>query len=221
LALLDKPPPKGFARWTGPLLAEELCDIDVQYLWRFLRNQKIDLKARKSWCESNDRILPPRQPMSSASISTRPARPSCSASVRSPRSRPWSGRKALDVATGKVLGEHKKRRRRPTVTDRLNRDLRLMLGERLDVIGSRFFLRLRLAERQRRRADSAFAVTPGPTVVRKSQSLHTLSINIRGVSRVREGGPSMRLRNYQPHPRSSLRLIPPRHLPLRARAVSR
>jgi hypothetical protein len=54
LALLDKPPPKGFARWTGPLLAEELCDIDVQYVWRFLRNQKIDLKARKSWCESND-----------------------------------------------------------------------------------------------------------------------------------------------------------------------
>ena len=65
----------------------------------------------------------------------------------------------------------------PTVTDRLSRDLRLMLGERLDVIGSRFLLRLRLAERQRRRADSAFAVTPGPTVVRKSQSLDTLSIN--------------------------------------------
>lgn len=54
LALLDKPPPKGFARWSGPLLAEELCDIDVQYVWHFLRNQKIDLKARKSWCESND-----------------------------------------------------------------------------------------------------------------------------------------------------------------------
>ena len=97
LALLDKPPPKGFARWTGPLLAEELCDIDVQYVWRFLRNQKIDLKARKSWCESNDPDFaePPRQPMSSASISTRPARPSCSASMRSPRSRPWSGRKAI------------------------------------------------------------------------------------------------------------------------------
>src|SRR6202040_2241547 len=31
LALLDKPPPKGFARWSGPLLAEELCNIDVQY----------------------------------------------------------------------------------------------------------------------------------------------------------------------------------------------
>jgi transposase len=45
LALLDKPPPKGFARWTGPLLAGELCDVDVQYVWRFLRNQKIDHRA--------------------------------------------------------------------------------------------------------------------------------------------------------------------------------
>jgi hypothetical protein len=48
----------------------------------------------------------------------------------------------------------------PTVTDRLSRDLRLILGERLDVIGSRFFLRLRLAERQRRRADSSLCSHP-------------------------------------------------------------
>ncbi|KRQ02049.1 hypothetical protein AOQ71_36255 [Bradyrhizobium manausense] len=27
---------------------------DVQYVWRFLRGHKIDLAARKSWCESND-----------------------------------------------------------------------------------------------------------------------------------------------------------------------
>ena len=52
--LLDKPAPEGFARWTGPLLAEALGDVDVQYVWRFLRNHKIDLVARKSWCESND-----------------------------------------------------------------------------------------------------------------------------------------------------------------------
>ena len=37
LALLDQPPPKGFARWSGPLLAEGLGDVDVQYIWRFLR----------------------------------------------------------------------------------------------------------------------------------------------------------------------------------------
>ena len=54
LRLLDKPAPEGFARWTGPLLAEALGDVDVQYVWRFLRNDKIDLVVRKSWCESND-----------------------------------------------------------------------------------------------------------------------------------------------------------------------
>jgi transposase len=54
LRLLDKPPPEGFARWTGPLLAEALGDVDVQYVWRFLRSHKIDFAARKSWCESND-----------------------------------------------------------------------------------------------------------------------------------------------------------------------
>src|SRR6476660_7595033 len=47
LALLDKPPPNGYARWTGPLLAEALGDVHEQQVWRFLR-------GRKSWCESND-----------------------------------------------------------------------------------------------------------------------------------------------------------------------
>src|SRR4029077_2785126 len=54
LALLDQTPPEGYARWTGPLLAAALDDVDVQYVWRFLRAQKIDLAGRKSWCESND-----------------------------------------------------------------------------------------------------------------------------------------------------------------------
>jgi hypothetical protein len=31
-----------------------LCDVDVQYVWRFLREHNIDLVARKSWCDSND-----------------------------------------------------------------------------------------------------------------------------------------------------------------------
>ena len=48
LKLLDKSPPAGYARWTGPLLAGELGDVDVQYVWRFLRSNKIDLAARKS-----------------------------------------------------------------------------------------------------------------------------------------------------------------------------
>jgi hypothetical protein len=51
---LDEPPPNGYARWTGPLLAEALGDVHEQQVWRFLRIQKIDLSGRKSWCESND-----------------------------------------------------------------------------------------------------------------------------------------------------------------------
>jgi hypothetical protein len=34
--------------------AAALGDVDVQYIWRFLRAQKIDLVGRKSWCESSD-----------------------------------------------------------------------------------------------------------------------------------------------------------------------
>jgi transposase len=55
LALLDRPPPEGFARWTAPLLAGELGDVSDQYIWRFLRAQGIDLAGRKSWCVSTDR----------------------------------------------------------------------------------------------------------------------------------------------------------------------
>ena len=54
LTLLDEPAPSGYARWTGKLLAAALGDISEQYIWRFLRGQKIDLDGRKSWCVSHD-----------------------------------------------------------------------------------------------------------------------------------------------------------------------
>jgi len=54
LAMLDQPPPDGYANWTAPLLARALGDVHEQYIWRFLRARKIDLSGRKSWCESND-----------------------------------------------------------------------------------------------------------------------------------------------------------------------
>jgi transposase len=54
LVMLDQPIPKGRARWTCELIAEALGDVDVNYVRRFLRKQKIDLAGRKSWCESND-----------------------------------------------------------------------------------------------------------------------------------------------------------------------
>lgn len=44
----------GRGRSTGPLIAPERGDVDVQHVWRLLRAQKIGLAARRSWCESHD-----------------------------------------------------------------------------------------------------------------------------------------------------------------------
>jgi transposase len=88
LAVLDQPVPKGRARWTCELVAEALGDVDVNYVRRFLRKQKIDLAGRKSWCESvmsktclrhGIPISPPRLPMWSASIWRHPRMPLCCA----------------------------------------------------------------------------------------------------------------------------------------------
>ncbi len=54
LALLHREAPEGYANWTGPLIAKALGDVNVQYVWRFLRKHKIDLSGRKSWCVSKD-----------------------------------------------------------------------------------------------------------------------------------------------------------------------
>jgi transposase len=140
VALLDKPPPKGFARWTGPLLAESLGDVDVQYVWRFLRRHQIDLQARKSWCESNDPAFASKAadvvglyiaPPEKAIVLCVDEKPSIQALERAqgylklPNGRALTGQShdykrhgtttlfaALEVATGKVVATHSKRRRR-------------------------------------------------------------------------------------------------------------
>ena len=59
LAALDKPPPKGYATWTGPLLAEKL-GISDHYVWRILRKHQISLARRRSWCISTDPEFVPK-----------------------------------------------------------------------------------------------------------------------------------------------------------------
>jgi transposase len=54
LAVLERQPPDGYGRWTGPLIASELGDVHEQQVWRFLRQQRLDLDGKKSWCESDD-----------------------------------------------------------------------------------------------------------------------------------------------------------------------
>src|ERR1700751_4577651 len=129
LALLDKLPPQGYARWTGPLLAKALQDVDVQYVWRFLREQNIDLAARKSWCESNDPKFGGKaaEPVGLC-VDEKPsiqALERAQGYLKLPNGRALTGQShdykrhgtttlfaALDVATGKIMAEHSKRRRR-------------------------------------------------------------------------------------------------------------
>src|SRR5437660_1119273 len=149
LALLDRDPPAGFARWTGALVAAELGDVHEQYVWRFLRAQKIDLSGRKSWCESNDPdfvskaadivglYLAPLE--KNAIVICVDEKPSIQALERAHGclklrdGRTLTGQShdykrhgtstlfaALDVATGKVIAAHKSRRRRVEFLDFMN-----------------------------------------------------------------------------------------------------
>ena len=54
LETLDKPAPKGYAAWTGPLLARHLGDVSEHKVWRILRQSGISLTRRHSWCISTD-----------------------------------------------------------------------------------------------------------------------------------------------------------------------
>ena len=138
--VLDQPRPKGFARWNGPLIARALGDVDVQYVWRSLRKQKIDLAGRKSWCESNDPDFAAKAadvvglymaPPKNAIVLCVDEKPSIQALERAqgylklPNGRALTGHShdykrhgtttlfaAFEVATGKVRAAHKKRRRR-------------------------------------------------------------------------------------------------------------
>jgi transposase len=140
LAVLEGPPPTGFGRWMGPLIAAELGDVHEQQVWRFLRDQRIDLDGRKSWCESDDAEFAAKAadvvglylaPPEDAIVLCVDEKPSIQALERAqgylrlPNGRALSGHShdykrhgtttlfaALDLATGKVAATHKRRRRR-------------------------------------------------------------------------------------------------------------
>ena len=48
LKLLDEPPPKGYAQWSGPLLAQAMPKVSKDQIWRILRRHHICLQRRRS-----------------------------------------------------------------------------------------------------------------------------------------------------------------------------
>ena len=131
------------------MLARALVDVHEQYIWRFLRAQKIDLSGRKSWCESNDPQFVAKAaeivalhmaPPENAVVLSVDEKPSIQALERAqgylkmPNGRAMTGQShdyerhgtttlfaALDIATGKVTGRHYKRRRRIEFLDFMNK----------------------------------------------------------------------------------------------------
>jgi len=162
LGVLDDPPPEGCGRWTGPLIAARLGDVDVQYVWRFLRDQKIDLAARKSWCESNDPEFAAKaaeivglylDPPDSALVLAVDEKPSIQALERAqgylklPNGRALTGQShnykrhgtttlfaAFDIASGAVKAKHYKRRRRVEFLDFMNAIVTAERGREIHVV---------------------------------------------------------------------------------------
>src|SRR3984893_8038484 len=152
----------GLARWNGPLIAKALGDVDVQYVWRFLRTHKIDLAGRKSWCESNDPDFAAKaaagvglymKPPENAIFLAVDEKPSIQALERSqgylkmPNGRALTGQShdytrhgtttlfaAFDIATGKMTGRQYKRRRRLEFLDFMNRVVAQNAGREIQVI---------------------------------------------------------------------------------------
>ena len=54
LALLDQPPPSGYASWSGQLIARALGNVSARQVWRALSRHRISLQRRHSWCISTD-----------------------------------------------------------------------------------------------------------------------------------------------------------------------
>jgi transposase len=162
LALLDQKPPAGFSNWSGPLLSRALGNIHVQYVWRFLRAQKIDLSGRKSWCVSNDPAFGAKAaeivglymaPPDNAIVFSVDEKPSIQALERAqgylklPDGRAMTGQAhdykrhgtttlfaALDLATGKVVGKHYRRRRRIEFLNFMNHVVAAHPGREIHVV---------------------------------------------------------------------------------------
>src|ERR1700730_26131 len=149
LGALDAPPPAGYARWNGTLLAKHLGDISKHQIWRVLREHEISLERRRSWCISTDPAFAQKaadivalylQPPENAVVLSVDEKPHIQALERAqgwlklPNGKALTGFNheykrhgtttlfaALDVVTGLVKAGHYRRRRRVEFLHFMNR----------------------------------------------------------------------------------------------------
>ncbi len=162
LSVLDGPPPAGYGRWTGGLIADQLGDVHKQQVWRFLRAHKIDLDGGKSWCQSEDPeflakaadivglYLAPPDNAIVLSVDEKPhiqALERAQGYLRMPNGRTLTGHShdytrhgtstlfaAFDVASGEVTAGHYRRRRRVEFLDFMNKVIAAHPGREMHVV---------------------------------------------------------------------------------------
>ena len=162
LRMLDEPPPPGYARWNGPLLAKRLKDVSAHQIWRVLRGHGVSLERRRSWCISTDPCFAQKaadvvglylNPPENAMVLCVDEKPHIQALERAqgwlklPNGKALTGFNheykrhgtttlfaALEVATGLVRAGHYRRRRRVEFLDFMNTVLAHYPGQELHVI---------------------------------------------------------------------------------------
>ncbi len=159
---LDTPPPKGYATWTGVLLAQSLGDVSPYHIWRVLKRHGIHLQRRRSWCVSTDPEFAQKaadivglymNPPESAVVISVDEKPAIQALERAqgwlrlPDGQALRGFSheykrhgtttlfaALEVATGMVRVGHYRRRRRREFLDFMNQVVAQYPDQELHVI---------------------------------------------------------------------------------------
>ena len=161
LERLDTPPPAGYARWNGRLLAEAL-KVPADWVWAVLRHRGISLERRRSWWVSTDPQFAPKaadivglylDPPQHAVVLSVDEKPAIQALERAqgwlrlPNGKALSGFNheykrhgtstlfaALEVATGQVKAGHFHRRRRREFLQFMNEVVAAYPGRELHVI---------------------------------------------------------------------------------------
>jgi transposase len=162
LALLDAPPPQGYAQWNGALLAEALPSVSKDQVWRILRRHDICLQRRRSWCISTDPefglkaadvvglyLNPPEKALVIA-VDEKPsiqALERAQGYLRLPDGKAVNGFShcykrhgtttlfaALEISTGQVKAAHYRRRRRREFLDFMNEVVAAHPGREIHVV---------------------------------------------------------------------------------------
>jgi transposase len=162
LAKLDEPPPQGYSRWNGTLLAQSLKDVSAAQVWRVMRTHGIQMQRRRSWCVSTDPEFAPKaadivglylDPPAHAVVLAVDEKPHIQALERAqgwlrlPNGKAVTGFNheyvrhgtstlfaALEVATGLVTAGHYARRRRREFLDFMNEVVASYPGQEIHVV---------------------------------------------------------------------------------------